>query len=242
MLWPHTREELQTFLTELNQAHKNIKFTAEVSSQSCNFLDITIYKSPTFLRTGILSTKIYYKPTNTFTFPLGSSHMPHSIHKGIAVGEMTRVIRNTTSPSLQMYYGRKLIKHFKRRKYPSHILRQLRSMLRQAASYTPPTTKKRRMEKPLPFITHYSKYKPPINSIISKYWGNIYNTHHFYPLYPNNPFVVYRNHRNLKTLLSSKRRHFGGTPKQVNLHPSKSKPFKFLKFNHPRPFKVLKAT
>ena len=59
MLWPYSREELQTFLTKLNRVHKNIKFSAEIFSQSCNFLDITIYKSPTFLRTGILSTKIY---------------------------------------------------------------------------------------------------------------------------------------------------------------------------------------
>ena len=78
MIWPHSPEELQTFLTSLNKVQENIKFTADIASQSCNFLDLTIYKSPTFLSTGILSTKIYYKPTNSIAFALGSSNMPYS--------------------------------------------------------------------------------------------------------------------------------------------------------------------
>ena len=100
LIWAHTLDEFDTFMAELNAIQERINFTSEISKENCNFLDLTIYKSPTFRDTGFLSTKIYYKPTNTFSFPLDTSYIPSHIQKGIAIGEMTRVIRNTTSPVL----------------------------------------------------------------------------------------------------------------------------------------------
>ena len=69
-VWPHPLNEFDKFLAELNNMRDRINFTAELAHQSCNYL-ITIfgYKSPSFQETGLLSTTIYYKPTNTFSFP-----------------------------------------------------------------------------------------------------------------------------------------------------------------------------
>ena len=235
MVWPHTLEELHEFLRGLNGMQKKIKFTAEISTHSCDFLDLTIYKSPTFYATGKLSTKIFYKPTNSFSYPLGSSCMPTSIHKGIAIGEMTRLIRNTTSPTLRRHYSRKLIRHFKRRKYPPHIIKRLTTMRHLPRIQALRKSHKKRIDKPLPFITKYRKYNFPLNSLLRKCWSSIYNDKHLYPLYPTNPFTVYTNHKSLRSTLSHKRRVFGGNPDQENLQSSSTKPFKFIKFNHPRP-------
>ena len=111
LIWTYTLAEFETFLEELNGLRERINFTAEISMQAINLQDLTIYKPPSFHESGILSTKIYYKPTNMFAYPLSSSYMPGYIHKGIAIGEMTRLIRNTTSPVLCNIYKRKLIKH-----------------------------------------------------------------------------------------------------------------------------------
>ena len=73
----------------------------------------------------MLSTKIFYKPTNSFSYPLGSSHVPYSLNKGIAAGEMTRLICNTTLPAFQQHYSRKLINHFKHRSIPPTSLKNL---------------------------------------------------------------------------------------------------------------------
>ena len=100
MIWTLTREKLNHFLCDLNKQKEKIKFTAVIMTQSCNFQDLTIHKSPTLLSTGILS----YKPTNTFSYPLGSSFMPKHTLKGIAIGEATRLLRNTESPALYKYY------------------------------------------------------------------------------------------------------------------------------------------
>ena len=74
--------------------------------------------------------------------------MPVSIHKGIAIGEMTRLIRNTTSPNLRQHYSRKLINHFKRRKYPPHIIKRLRAMRHLPRIQTLRKSLKTKIDKP----------------------------------------------------------------------------------------------
>ena len=125
LVWSHPLSEFHAFFAEINSIHGRIKFTAEISQQACNFLDLTIYKSPSFQKTGLLSTRIYYKPTNTFSFPLNTSYIPAHIQKGIAIGEMTRVICNTTSPTICRKYSRKLMKGFIRRGNSKHILKKV---------------------------------------------------------------------------------------------------------------------
>ena len=146
MIWTHTREKLDHFLKDLNKQKEKIKFTAEVMTQSRNFLDLTIYKSPTFLSTGFLSTKIYYKPTNTFSYPLGTSYMPRHTLKSVAVGEATRLLRNTKSPASYKHYQKRLQRNLKHRKYPGDIIRLISGMKhnkRQAALHS---TKKKYLE------------------------------------------------------------------------------------------------
>ena len=63
MVWAYmySLNELHTYLSKINSVQKRIKFTAEISEPTCNFLDLTIYKSLSFEETGLLSTRIYYK-------------------------------------------------------------------------------------------------------------------------------------------------------------------------------------
>ena len=97
MGWAHSLSAFRTFLAEINSVQERINFTAEISQHACNFLDFTIYKLPSFEETALLSTRIYYTPTNTFSFPHNAGYILAHIHKGIAIGAMTRVIHNTTS-------------------------------------------------------------------------------------------------------------------------------------------------
>ena len=235
MIWSHTRGELDTFLRELNTRRERIKFTAEVQTQSCNFLDLTIYKSPTFLSTDLLSTKIYYKPTNTFSFPLGSSYIPKYVHKSIAIGEMTRLLRATESPALYRRYQNKLIKHFQRREYPRTILKDLYSLTHNRRLEILYRTKKRvSMDRPLPFITEYMPYRPSLGAILRKRWQCVYNDPKFYSLLPNAPFAVFRSNKTISSLLSAKRRRFETERYIPDLDLGKVGPFRFTRFNHHR--------
>ena len=208
-IWPHTRQELDSFLTDLNRIKTRIRFSAEVNTQSCNFLDLTIYKSPTFPTTGILSTKIYYKETNTMSFPLGSSYTPRHVLRSIAIGETIRLLRNTDSPVLYRHYKRKLFKQLKKRQYPKNILRDVAKISHKERWVRLYKYKRGSyFERPLPFKTMYAKYKPSLNSIFRRRWELIYNDNHLYNLLPNPPNTVYRNRKALKPILSAKRRNF----------------------------------
>ena len=197
-IWTHTLQDFKDFLAGLNNIHPKIHFTVNISTQTCEFLDLMIYKPPDFLRTGKLSTTIHYKSTNTFSFTMGSSYLPRHILKGIAVGELTRVIRNTTSPAICEHYEKKMIKRFRRRGYTKTTLDALRRMTHNTRGRLLRKVKRKKIERPLPFHTKYNTYRPSPNRVIRNRWNALYNDKHLFPIFPNNPFTVYKNTKRSK--------------------------------------------
>ena len=65
-IWPHSLEELDKFLKDLNSVRERIRFSVKINTQSCNFLN-----------KGRLNTNIYYKHVffsprlipHAYTFP-----------------------------------------------------------------------------------------------------------------------------------------------------------------------------
>ena len=81
MIWEHGEEALQEFLSHLNSAHATIKFTAEYSEESINFLDVTVLKEGNHL-----STDLYAEPTDTLQYlHASSSHIKRAIPYGQAL-------------------------------------------------------------------------------------------------------------------------------------------------------------
>ena len=74
MLWQHGEENLKIFLEALNCCHPTIKFTADYSKHSFNFLDVSVKKLSNHL-----ITDVYIKPTDTHQYLQASScHVFHS--------------------------------------------------------------------------------------------------------------------------------------------------------------------
>lgn len=94
LVWTHGRDRLNTFIDGLNALKPRIKLTAEISDRLVTFLDVTVFKGPTFETTGILDTEIFYKSTNNFLYLHGSSHHPPHVFKAVALGETLRILRN----------------------------------------------------------------------------------------------------------------------------------------------------
>ena len=61
-IWQHGEDTLPKLVTHLNNVHRTIKFTAEISATSVNFLDTTVN-----LRDRELITTLYVKPTDRNT-------------------------------------------------------------------------------------------------------------------------------------------------------------------------------
>ena len=239
LVWAHPLNDFHMFLAEINGIQERIRFTAEISQQACHFLDLTIYKSPSFTQTGFLSTRIYYKPTNTFSFPLNTSYIPSHILRGIAIGEMTRVIRNTTSPAICKKYSRKLTKHFMRRGYNKHILKTISKMKHASREtmlrHTHVGLKRLLNTRPTPLCIQFLKCRPTVRKILTNRWKTFYNDFRLLTLFPDSPAPAFTSRHKLKSILSKKRCRFNYVPSNPNLTSDRAKGFEFLKFNHPRP-------
>ena len=61
-IYPGNENEANNFLLFLNSYHHSIKFTADISNHSVNFLDVTVLVNDQ----GKLTTTVYRKPTDTY--------------------------------------------------------------------------------------------------------------------------------------------------------------------------------
>ena len=76
--WEHGEEKVKQFMEHLNEKHSAIKFTAEWSQTSMNFLDITV-----FLIDGKITADLYVKPTDSPQCLHSSSCHQYHCKKGI---------------------------------------------------------------------------------------------------------------------------------------------------------------
>jgi hypothetical protein len=98
MVWPHSENDLSLFVKQFNSTNRNINLTAEVNFDSVDFLDVTIFKGNRFGLTGILDSKVYFKPTATHDLIRRDSYHPKSVGIGVIKSQVTRFYRNCSSP------------------------------------------------------------------------------------------------------------------------------------------------
>ena len=114
------------FITTLQNILPNkIKFTYNISTIECTFLDITLYKHNLPNNTLILATKLYQKPMNKYLFiPFFSNHSPH-VHKGWITGYIKRIRLNCTSTIYYLLYKHTFYLHLLTRGYTYKFLKPL---------------------------------------------------------------------------------------------------------------------
>ena len=84
-------------LKELINFHPSLHYTHEHSTESTDFLDLTIYKGPQFQNTKYLDTKTFQKAQNLYQYLHFESCHQRNIHKAIIIGECVRYARSNTS-------------------------------------------------------------------------------------------------------------------------------------------------
>ncbi len=109
--------EVETFIKDLNNCHPTIKFTAEISAKSINFLDATITKNGTKL-----ITKAYSKPTDAHNYLLYSSCHPHHCKQGLPYSQFLRIRRLCSNITDFETTVIDMACHFLRRGYPIDLV------------------------------------------------------------------------------------------------------------------------
>lgn len=98
IIWTGSNEDLQIFMDKINSIHPTIKFTHEYDDNELTFLDMTVYKGPSFKDTGLLDIKTHIKKTNKQLYVHQSSYHPEPCKKAIATGETIRYLRTNQEP------------------------------------------------------------------------------------------------------------------------------------------------
>ena len=165
MIWPHSEEELYSFIEALNQVHHSIKFTSDISQTEVNFLDVKIYKD----NKGNISTGLYTKPTDAHMYLHYNSFHPHHQKKSIPYSQAIRLRRICSTEELYQKATRQLTENLHQRGYPKNTIK---AAIRKATQQDRMTLLQPKQTKPIalylsqqpithtthPFVRSYKKH------------------------------------------------------------------------------------
>ena len=166
MIWPHSLEELYSFLSALNDFHPAIKFTSNISQTEVNFLDVTVYKD----RHGNIETGLYTKPTDAHLYLHYSSYHPKHQKKSIPYSQAIRLRRICSTNDRYLEASDMLTRNLSARGYPKRMIKIAidraanKDRLALLDTSTPRNNQKKNL---IPFITTYNPYNPPIQQILA---------------------------------------------------------------------------
>lgn len=200
MIWQHSREELCSFLDALNSFHETIKFTADISETTVNFLDVKVFKD----ENGYISTDLYTKPTDSHLYLHYSSFHPKHQKRSLPYSQALRLRRICSTDSLFDQASQTLIKNFTLRGYPIKLIKsavtKARTMNRDDLLQSQDLTGTKKQI--IPFIITNNPLNPPIATILSKYRRILEISEELKPITDSKTLVVQKRATNLKQLLT----------------------------------------
>jgi hypothetical protein len=123
LIWPHGLDAFNTFLDVFNSHRPSIKFKSEISSNSVNFLDTTLYRG----KDSTLQSKVFFKPTDTHQLLHKASFHPKHTFAGLIKSQVTRfynICSNTEDIELAC---QTLFRALAKRNYSKRWLRKLKN-------------------------------------------------------------------------------------------------------------------
>ena len=193
MIWQHSHEELCSFLDALNSFHETIKFTAEISDISVNFLD----------KEGNLSTDLYTKPTDSHLYLHYSSYHPKHQKDSLPYSQALRLRRICSTDNLYKTASENLLQNFKYRGYPTQLVRSAinKAFSRNRDDLLQPKKPISTQKSIIPFITSNNPLNPPIRKILSKYTCIQETSEDLKSVLDNKIMVVNKRATNIKQML-----------------------------------------
>ena len=117
MILESTKLEAHQLVSHFNSRVSAIQYTATVSEQEVDFLDLTVYKGDRFETHGILDVSPFCKAIDPRWYPHFTSAHHISIKTGVLRGEFVRTLRSHTA----QIQGIRLNKNEKRRGGPADL-------------------------------------------------------------------------------------------------------------------------
>lgn len=122
-IWVGSEEEFREFVAILNSHDPSITLKTELSKQSIDFLDTTVFKGPEFQKDFKLDVKVFFKSTDTHALLHKHSFHPKHTFRGIVKSQLLRYKRICTRDEHFKGAVTTLFKALRRRGYSRPFLK-----------------------------------------------------------------------------------------------------------------------
>jgi hypothetical protein len=138
IIWPHSKEEFQEFITYLNQLDESVTLTAEIHETTIDFLDVTVFKGPSFAAGGPIDTKVFFKTTDTHQLLHKKSFHPEHTFASLVKSQIIRFWKICTNKADLDEATNILFKALKKRGYTSRFLKGIKHKTIRELDNPPP--------------------------------------------------------------------------------------------------------
>ena len=202
IIWEEGIDELRSFFQLANSLHPTIKFTMESSCNKIPFLDVEIS-----LKNGVISTKVFTKPTDRHCYLHFNSFHPAHIKRSIVFSQLLRYKRICSDNATFVLESTKLIHHFLLRGYPFRLLdatfHRVNSLNRdQLLKYKDKSTLKR-----IPLVIKHHPDLDPLLQNIQSSWNILQSDPTIKPFFPLPPTIARKQPRNLRSIVCRSKPH-----------------------------------
>ena len=168
VIWQYSQEDLKEFVSHLNTRMQSIKFEADTSTVSVNFLDVTIIIDPE----GNINTTLYTKPTDSHNYINYQFCHQKACKNEIPYGQFLRLRRICSDEDDFISKSKVMAYHFHNAGYPNKLIQESfeRAFFqdRDALLIPKPDTKAVRDDNKLFLITTHHPPFRGVNNIVSK--------------------------------------------------------------------------
>jgi len=206
-IWNKPITEFHEYFKQLNNFHKNFRFTLNFSLTDIPFLDVKIIKSFTF-NNWTLKTTLYTKPTDKKLYlDFNSEHALH-IKNSIPFSQMLR-LKRIISDQINLTTELEIMTdNFIKRNYPANILAEARQKLDKIIRND---LLKYKIKEPDPnnlILVQIYQNKFALNQRLKKLVKNLWQKliisyPYFRTVWPKPPIIAYKNTKSIKNLITS---------------------------------------
>ena len=140
-IWADSKDNLERFLTTCNTFHQCISFTASTSTQSVDFLDVTVSLQQTGNGEWSFTCQTYQKPLNLYQYVHATSYAPRSQLKALITCECIRYARTCTDTACFYHMVTLFTQRLTRRGYRLEDIQKYISTIQHSVRELPPKQK-----------------------------------------------------------------------------------------------------
>ena len=161
LLWTQGEDQLNSFITYLNNLHPTIKFRSSFSYSEIPFLDVNV-----MLIDGRLKTDLYVKPTDKHQYLLKSSCHPSHTKQSIPFSMALRLKRICSTDEFFNKRSDALTTHLIKRGYTHRFIKEEIEKVRQISRSKTLETSLKNESNRIPFVVTFNPALPNIRRII----------------------------------------------------------------------------